>query len=128
MTELQVAINGILLGGLYLLMAQGLNLIFGVMRIVNFAHGIFIGISGLIVFSLYSDAGINPFIGLPIVFIVMFAFGMLTQRLLLGSFVVVSALVVFVVGAEREAADAVGLVLARRQHEHADVLGRRIRA
>lgn len=83
MTELQVAINGILLGGLYLLMAQGLNLIFGVMRVVNFAHGIFIGISGLIVYSLFSDAHLNPFIGLPIVFIVMFAFGMVVQRLLI---------------------------------------------
>lgn len=83
MTEVQVAINGILLGGLYLLMAQGLNLIFGVMRVVNFAHGIFIGISGLIVYSVFSDLGLNPFWGLPIVFILMFAFGVLVQRLLL---------------------------------------------
>lgn len=83
MVQLQVAINGVLLGGLYLLMAQGLNLIFGVMRIVNFAHGIFIGISGLIVFSLSQHAGLNPFLGLPVTFAIMFVLGLLTQRLLI---------------------------------------------
>jgi len=49
---LQLTVNGLLLGGLYLLMAQGLNLIFGVMRIVNFAHGYFIVVRG--------PAGLQP--------------------------------------------------------------------
>ncbi len=83
MTVIQVIINGALLGGLYLLMAQGLNLIFGVMRIVNFAHGAVIVISGLIVFSLSTHAGLNPFLCLPIVFAVMFVLGIATQRLLI---------------------------------------------
>lgn len=83
MVQVQVAINGILLGGLYLLMAQGLNLIFGVMRIVNFAHGIFIGISGLIVYSLAERAGVNAFFGLPVTFAIMFGVGLLTQRLMI---------------------------------------------
>lgn len=83
MTVIQVAINGVLLGGLYLLMAQGLNLIFGVMRIVNFAHGAVIVLAGLMVYSLSSDAGLNPFVGLPLVFLAMFAFGLATERLLI---------------------------------------------
>ncbi len=83
MTELQIAINGILLGGLYLLQAQGLNIIMGVMRVVNFAHGILIGISGLITFSIAETYGLNPFIALPITFAAMFLLGVLTQWFLI---------------------------------------------
>lgn len=82
MVLLQLVINGVLLGGLYLLMAQGLNIVFGVMRVVNFAHGIFIVAAGLIVVSLFR-AGINPFVGIPMTFVALGAIGALTQRFLL---------------------------------------------
>jgi branched-chain amino acid transport system permease protein len=82
MVLLQLLINGVLLGGLYLLMAQGLNIVFGVMRVVNFAHGIFIAAAGLITVSLYRT-GINPFVGIPVAFVGLGIVGALTQRLLL---------------------------------------------
>jgi len=50
MLALQLLINGILLGGTYVLIAQSLNLIFGVMGVVNLAHGSFIVMAGLFTF------------------------------------------------------------------------------
>lgn len=52
MIAAELIINGILLGGVYALMACGLNLIFGVMRVINFAHGEFLAIGGLITVTL----------------------------------------------------------------------------
>ena len=83
MIYLQVALNGIFLGGFYLVMAQGLNLIFGVMRIVNFAHGAIIVLGGLTVFSLSVALHVNPFLGLPIVAALAFAIGVAVQWLIL---------------------------------------------
>jgi branched-chain amino acid transport system permease protein len=77
-TYVQVVLNGILLGGFYLLMAQGLNLVFGVMGIVNLAHGAFIVLGGLGVYSLY-DAGVNPFLGLVVVMLAGAALGAVVQ-------------------------------------------------
>ena len=51
-TFLELLLNGILLGGVYALMACGLNLIFGVMRVINFAHGEFLTMGALATFSL----------------------------------------------------------------------------
>lgn len=55
----QLIINGLLLGGTYLLLAVGLNLIFGIMRIVNFAHGGMLVFAGLAVYWLSQSAHIN---------------------------------------------------------------------
>jgi branched-chain amino acid transport system permease protein len=81
-TYLQVLLNGVLLGGFYLLMAQGLNLIFGVMGIVNLAHGAFIVLGGLGVYSLHQH-GINPFVGLIIVMAAAAVVGALVQWLVI---------------------------------------------
>jgi len=80
---LQLVVNGFLLGGLYLLMAQSLNLIFGVMRIVNFAQGTMIAVSGLFTVWFADHLGLNPFLAIPIVFSTMFVIGALVERLLL---------------------------------------------
>lgn len=53
---LELLVGGILLGGLYALMAGGLNLIFGVMRVINFAHGEFLAIGALATVSLVAGA------------------------------------------------------------------------
>lgn len=82
MTYVQVIVNGLFLGGFYLLLAQGLNLIFGVMGIVNLAHGAFAVLGGLTVFSL-SGAGVNPFLALPIVMVLAAAVGCATQWLVI---------------------------------------------
>jgi branched-chain amino acid transport system permease protein len=83
MIVVQLTVNGLLLGGLYLLMAQGMNLIFGVMRILNLAHGAFLVGAGLLVFRLHEDYGINPLVSILIVAPIFFAIGALVQRLLL---------------------------------------------
>src|SRR5439155_3755462 len=83
MILVQLAINGLLLGGLYLLMAQGLNLVFGVMKIVNFAHGALIVVAGLVVYRLNDAYGLNPLLGVLIVAPAFFAIGALLHRLLI---------------------------------------------
>ncbi|KAF0957813.1 branched-chain amino acid ABC transporter permease [Rhodococcus sp. T7] len=82
MTYLQVILNGIFLGGFYLLMAQGLNLIFGIMGIVNLAHGAFMVLGGLGVYSLY-NVGVNPFLGLVVVMIAAAVVGAAVQWLII---------------------------------------------
>ena len=75
-----LAINGLLLGGVYLLMASGLNLIFGVMKIVNLAHGDFVVVGGLLAFSIYEMIQFNPLlIGIPAAAILLGLIGGLFQ-------------------------------------------------
>ena len=80
----QVLVNGLLLGGLYAVMALGLALVWGVLNIVNLAHGAFIMLGGYLAWYLYHGAGIDPFLGLPITAAVMFALGYAVQRGLLN--------------------------------------------
>lgn len=80
----QILINGILLGGLYGLMALGMGLVWGVLRIVNLAHGALIMLGGYAVYYLYTGAGIDPFAALPIAMLIMFGFGYALQRGLLN--------------------------------------------
>lgn len=83
MIVVQLAVNGLLLGGLYLLMAQGLNLVFGVMRIVNLAHGVLIVVAGLIVYRLHEAYGLNPLLAVALVAPAFFVLGAVLQRLLI---------------------------------------------
>ncbi|HWI27230.1 MAG TPA: branched-chain amino acid ABC transporter permease [Stellaceae bacterium] len=83
MIFLQLLINGVLLGGMYLLLAQGLNLVFGVMGVVNLAHGAIITLAGLFTFWFATTTHQNPLLLLPLVFAVMMAIGLLLQRWLL---------------------------------------------
>jgi len=87
----QILANGILLGGLYGLMALGMGLVWGVLNIVNLAHGAFIMLGGYAVYFLFTLAGIDPFLALPIAMVGMFCFGYLLQMFVLN-FIVRSAL------------------------------------
>jgi branched-chain amino acid transport system permease protein len=60
---LQAVLNGILTGSLYALIAMGMALIFGVMRIVNFAHGAFLMLGMYATWVIFEHAHINPYIG-----------------------------------------------------------------
>jgi len=80
----QVLVNGILLGGLYAVMALGLALVWGVLNIVNLAHGAFIMLGAYCSWYLYNDAHIDPFLGLPITAAVLFVLGYALQRGLLN--------------------------------------------
>lgn len=86
----QILMNGVLLGGLYGLMALGMALVWGVLNIVNLAHGALIMLGGYFVYYLFTVFGIDPFVALPAAMVVMFVFGYLLQRYLLN-FIVRSA-------------------------------------
>jgi branched-chain amino acid transport system permease protein len=77
---LQILVNGILLGGLYALMALGLALVWGVLNIVNLAHGALIMVGGYVTWVLFTRAGIDPFAALPITAVALFALGYAIQR------------------------------------------------
>ena len=80
----QILVNGVLLGGLYGLMALGMALVWGVLNIVNLAHGAFIMLGGYAVYFLFTGAGIDPFAALPLAMVGMFLFGYLVQRCILN--------------------------------------------
>ena len=80
---LSVLVTGVLLGGIYGLVSIGLNLVFGVMRVVNFAHGELIMISMYAAYWLFTLAGINPYVAALIVVPLMFVFGVILQRFLI---------------------------------------------
>ncbi|OOG50752.1 branched-chain amino acid ABC transporter permease [Polaromonas sp. C04] len=80
----QILVNGTLLGGLYAVMALGLALVWGVLNIVNLAHGAFIMVGAYVSWHLYTYLHIDPFLGLPITAVVMFALGYALQRGLLN--------------------------------------------
>jgi branched-chain amino acid transport system permease protein len=78
-TLLQLVVGGLLLGGVYALAAAGLNLIFGVMRVVNFAHGDLMILGAYSAFWLYALAGLNPLLALVITVPVLFVVGWVLQ-------------------------------------------------
>jgi branched-chain amino acid transport system permease protein len=80
----QLLVNGVLLGGLYGLMALGMALVWGVLNIVNLAHGAFIMLGAYCVYFLFTIAGVDPFAALPIAMLVMFGVGYLLQRFVLN--------------------------------------------
>ena len=85
MTEwLNTIVQGILLGGLYAIFAAGLSLIFGVMRLVNIAHGDLIVLAAYIALVTVQALGINPLLSLVIVVPVMALIGYGLQRALLN--------------------------------------------
>jgi branched-chain amino acid transport system permease protein len=83
MLLLQLLVNGILLGGTYLLLAQGLNLVFGVMGVVNLAHGAIITLAGLFTFWFATTTHYSPLLVLPVACVVMLGVGLVLQRVLI---------------------------------------------
>jgi branched-chain amino acid transport system permease protein len=80
----QIAIGGVLIGGLYALFAFGLSLIYGVARILNFSHGTLLGTAGITASVLYAALEWHPLILLVLLVPVFFAFGCLFYVVLLG--------------------------------------------
>jgi branched-chain amino acid transport system permease protein len=76
----QVFANGMLLGGLYALMALGLALVWGVLNIVNLAHGAFIMLGAYAAYYLFAKAGIDPILALPAAMVLLFVLGYAVQR------------------------------------------------
>jgi branched-chain amino acid transport system permease protein len=82
MTELlQNLLLGLLLGGVYALAAGGLTLIFGVMRVINIAHGAFLILAAFITYTLWDSFGIDPLLGVLLTTPIVFVVGWVTYQL-----------------------------------------------
>lgn len=81
---LQSIISGILIGGVYALIGIGLTLIFGVMRVINFAHGDIQMVGMYLTYLLFTMLGIDPFVSVLISFPLMFLFGGLLQKVFIN--------------------------------------------
>jgi branched-chain amino acid transport system permease protein len=77
----QLLVSGVMLGGIYALMSIGLTLIFGVLRIVNFAHGEFLMLAMYLAWTIVSLLGVNAYAAAIIVIPLLFAFGALVYIL-----------------------------------------------
>src|SRR5690606_771232 len=77
---MQFVLNGLVNGTFYALSALGLTLIFGLMRLVNFAHGEFYMMGGLLGWAVTSLLGLDFFTGLVLVVFIMLTFGWLLER------------------------------------------------
>ncbi|NDU71083.1 branched-chain amino acid ABC transporter permease [Actinomadura sp. DSM 109109] len=80
----QSVVTGLLMGGLYGLIAMGLTLIFGVLDIVNFAHGALLAIALFIAFGVVQATGLHPYLALPVAVPALFLIGAVVHRGLLG--------------------------------------------
>ncbi len=76
---LQAVVSGLLMGLIYALVAVGLSLIFGLMEIVNFAHGEFLMLAMFASFWLWALAGLDPLLSLPLVAALLAGAGLLTH-------------------------------------------------
>ncbi|WP_248960147.1 branched-chain amino acid ABC transporter permease [Sphaerisporangium perillae] len=85
MTHLVQAITlGLLIGGVYALMASGLTLIFGVMRIINIAQGAFLVLVAMLTWWLWHETGIDPILASVVTTPLMFGFGWVVYRLMIS--------------------------------------------
>lgn len=84
MNLVDTLLQGVLLGGLYALFAAGLSLVFGIMRLVNLAHGDLIVLAAYTILVLVSALGLNPFVAALVAAPLMFASGWLLQFHLLN--------------------------------------------
>lgn len=81
---LAAAINGLLMGGIYTLVASGLTLIYGVLHIINFAHGSMLMLAMFGVYFLLTKAGIDPYLALLIMVPAMYGLGYVLYRYMIG--------------------------------------------
>jgi branched-chain amino acid transport system permease protein len=79
----QSIVNGILLGGIYAVAALGLSLVFGIMDIVNLAHGHMLMVGAYVAILVFAASGITPLLGLFIALGLLFVLGIVLQKMLL---------------------------------------------
>jgi branched-chain amino acid transport system permease protein len=86
-----LAVAGLITGGLYAVVALGLNLQYGLMRIMNIAHGEFVMIGAYVTYALRTATGASPLWFLPISALAMFALGLVLHRLIFRRLAATSA-------------------------------------
>jgi branched-chain amino acid transport system permease protein len=81
---LQATVNGLLEGGLFALIAVGFSLVWGVMNVVNLAHGAFVVLGAYVAWKLQAEAGISPYLGMLVSAGALFVGGYVVQRFLIN--------------------------------------------
>ena len=84
MLFVQVLINGLLLGGFYACAAMGFSVIWGVMNLINLAHGSMVLLGAYITYFITSTTGLDPFLTLPLSGIALFLLGFMVQKYLIN--------------------------------------------
>src|SRR3981189_3744443 len=99
MDFVQHILNGLLQGCLLALIGLGFSLVWGILNIVNLAHAAFIMLAAYLTYFLWSLAGIDPFVTLPLSIVVLFGGGYLLQRyvinLVMGASILTTILLTF---------------------------------
>jgi len=78
---LELAASGLITGGIYAVVAIGLNLQYGLMRIMNISHGEFLMLGAYLTWLAHTTFGVNPFALMPLVALALFALGLVVYRL-----------------------------------------------
>lgn len=81
---MQILVNGVLLGGLYALITLGFSLVWGVMNVVNIASASFMILGAYVAWFAFHQLHLDPFLAMPLAFIVLFILGYLLQRLIIN--------------------------------------------
>lgn len=81
---MQSLISGLLIGGVYALIGIGLTIIFGVMRVINFAHGDILMVGMYLTYYIFTLLGIDPFVSIALTIPLMFLFGAIVQKLFIN--------------------------------------------
>ncbi len=81
---LEATLNGLLTGAVYALVALGLTLVYGVLHIINFAHGAFLTGAMFAVWAAFTFLGVDPYLAIPSLTLAFFALGYGTQRFIIG--------------------------------------------
>lgn len=80
----QQVVLGLLIGGVYVAVAVGFSLVWGILNIVNLSHGALVMVGAYVTWWLFANEGVDPFVSLPIVVAALFAFGYALQRVLVN--------------------------------------------
>jgi branched-chain amino acid transport system permease protein len=80
----QDLVNGILAGGIFAVVALGFSLVWGIMNIINLAHGALIMLGAYVSYVLFTTWNVDPFFSIPIAFVVLFVFGYVVQRFVIN--------------------------------------------
>lgn len=86
-TFLQLLLFGVVWGGLYALIGTGLNVIYGVMKILNIAHGELLMLGAYLTFWMFTLWHVSPLVSLPLAAVAMFVFGIAIQKVLIAPLV-----------------------------------------
>jgi branched-chain amino acid transport system permease protein len=93
MIYLQIAANGLVLGGLYACIAVGFSLVWGVLNVINILHGTFIVLGSYVAYFAYTHLGIHPFVSVVIAGAILYALGYVLQAALINRVIAAPVLI-----------------------------------